>query len=123
MPVEPGHSPAQEADRCGLLLFRENQQVGQSGGIFNRNLHTVVAVTGRAVLLQVTGRAVADLVKAGELYDIDMDQVSGVVSLVAMHWRFGLEIPQPPETKAIVHHSYGGERAASRLAMCRRWRR
>jgi hypothetical protein len=32
-----------------------------------------------------------------------------MLPLVALHWRFGLEIPQPPETKAVEHPGHGGE--------------
>jgi len=109
MAVEPGHSTAQEADRCGLLLVGEHLDVGQSGGIVDRNVHTVVADAGRAALPPVTGDSVADLAKTGELFDVDMDQVSGMLPLVALHWRFGFEISQPPETKEVEHPGHGGE--------------
>jgi len=39
MAVEPGHSPAQEADRGGLLFVRQHFHVGQSGGIVDCNVH------------------------------------------------------------------------------------
>jgi hypothetical protein len=45
---------------------------------------TVVAHAGRAALLAVSSDAMADLAKAGELFDVDMDQVSETVPLVAL---------------------------------------
>ena len=84
MAVEPGHSPAQEADRGGLLFVRQHFQVNQLGGIVDRNVHTVVADYGRAALLPVACNAVPDLAVASELsllrsslrLDVDMDQVA-----------------------------------------------
>lgn len=72
-------------------------------------MHTVVADAGRAALLPVSGDAVADLTKAGELLGVDMEHVSGMLPLVALQWRFGLEIPQPPEAKAVENLGHGGE--------------
>jgi len=71
---------------------------------------TVVADACRAALLAVAGNAVADLSKARELFNVDMDQVSGMLPLVALDWRFGLEIPQPPQSQAVEHPGHGGER-------------
>ncbi|MEY4807795.1 MAG: hypothetical protein RLZZ206_2184 [Cyanobacteriota bacterium] len=62
--VEPSHSTAQKADGRGLLLVCQHLDVGQSGGIVDRNVYTVVADAGRAALLPVTGDAVADLSNA-----------------------------------------------------------
>ena len=90
-------------------FVRQHFHVGQPGGIVDRNVPTVVADAGRAALLTVACDAVDDLATAGELFDVDMDQVSGMLPLVALHWRFGLEIPQPPETKAVEHPGHGGE--------------
>jgi len=72
-------------------------------------VHTVVADAGRAALLPVTCDAVPDLAKAGELLHVNMDQVPRMLPLVALHWRFGFEISQPPETKALEHPGHGGE--------------
>jgi len=33
--IEPSHSSAQEADRCGQVLVRQNLHVNQSGGIID----------------------------------------------------------------------------------------
>jgi hypothetical protein len=109
MAVEPGHSTAQEADRCGLLLVGEHLDVSKPCGVINGDVDTVVADAGRAALPPVTGDAVADLAKTGELFDVDMDQVSRMLPLVALHWRFGFEISQPPETKEVEHPGHGGE--------------
>ena len=107
--VEPGHSPAQEADRGGLLFVRQHFHVGEPRGVVDRHMDAVVADAGRAALLPVAGDAVADLAKASQLLDVDMDQVSGMLPLVALHWRFGVQIPQPPEPQAVQSSGHGGE--------------
>ncbi len=117
MAVEPGHSPGQEADRCRLLLVRQHFHVGQSCGVVDLNVHTVVADAGRAALLTVAGDAVADPVKAGQLpllrrslrLDVDVDQAARGLVLVALHWRFGLQIPQLPEPQAVQSSGHAGE--------------
>ena len=80
----------------------------QAVGVINGDVDTVVADASRAALLAVAGDAVADLAKAGELFDVDMDQVSRMLPLVALHWRFGFEISQPLETKEVEHPGHGG---------------
>jgi hypothetical protein len=82
----------------------------------------VVANARGAALLAVAGDAVTDFAKAGELLllrrslrlDVDMDQVSGMLPLVALDWMFGLEIPQPPQTKAVENPGHGGERCCQK---------
>jgi hypothetical protein len=77
----------------------------------------VVANARGAALLAVAGDAVTDFAKAGELLllrrslrlDVDMDQISGLLPLVALDRGLGLEIPQPPQTKAVEHPGHGGE--------------
>jgi hypothetical protein len=72
-------------------------------------VHTVVADAGRAALLTVAGDVVADPVKAGQLLDVDVDQVARRLALAALHWRFVLQIPQPPEPQGVQNSGHGGE--------------
>ena len=72
-------------------------------------MDTLVADAGRAALLAIACEAMADFAEAGQLLDVDMDQVSGMLPLEALYWRFGLLIPQPPQTKAIAHPGHGGD--------------
>ena len=107
--VEPSHSKAHEADGCGLLLICEHLDVGDAGSVIICHVDAVVANTHAAALLAVAGDAVNDSAKAGELFDVDMDQVSGMVPLVALDRGLGLEIPQPTQTKAVEHPGHGEE--------------
>ena len=50
-----------------------------------------------------------DLAEASQLFDIDVDQVTGPLPLVGLDHRFGLQIPQPPETKASKNSGHRGE--------------
>jgi hypothetical protein len=85
--IEPSHSPAQVTNRRGLLLVRQHLDVGQPRGVVDGHVDTVVADASRAALLAVADDAMTDLAKAGKLFDIDMDQVSGMVPLVAQDRR------------------------------------
>jgi hypothetical protein len=43
----------------------------------------------------------ADLAKAGELFDIDVDQVAWHLPLVALHRRFWVQVSQPAQAQPI----------------------
>ena len=82
--VEPSQNSAHKANGRCLLLVCEHLDVSKPCGVINGDVDTVVADASRAALLAVAGDAVADLSKAGELFDVDMDQVSGMLPLVAL---------------------------------------
>jgi hypothetical protein len=64
-------------------------------------VQTPVAKASRAALLPVTGDAVTDLAKAGELLDLYVDQISRMLLLVALQRRFGLEIRNSPRPRRL----------------------
>jgi hypothetical protein len=80
-------------------------------------VHTVVADAGRAALLTVACDAVPDLAEADQLpllrrslrLDVDMDQVARRLTLLALEWRFGLQVSQSPEPQAVQSSGHGGE--------------
>jgi hypothetical protein len=72
----------------------------------------VVANARGAALLAVAGDAVTDLAKAGELFDVDMDQVSGMVPLVALDRRLGFQIPESAQAQSVQGPGHGGERGS-----------
>ena len=53
-----------------------------------------------------------DLAKAGKLFDVDMDQVSGMVPLVAQDRRLGFQIPESAQAKPVQGPGHGGERGS-----------
>jgi hypothetical protein len=52
---------------------------------------------------------VTDFAKAGELFDVDMDQVSMTVQLVALDRGLGFQVPQPTQPKAVENPRHSGE--------------
>ncbi len=102
--VEPSHSPAHKANGRGLLLVRQNLDVGQASGVVDGHVDTFVADASRAALLPVTGDAVTDLAKAGLLFDIDVDQVAKYIG-IAVHGCVGLDwwlAPHPVEASHLL---------------------
>ena len=77
-------------------------------------MDTLVADSRRAALLAPAGDAVTDLPEAGQLFDVNVDQVTRPLPLVALDWRFGLEIPQPPQSQAAENPGHGGERCCQK---------
>ena len=84
--------------------------------------------TAAAVALAgaVAGDAVADPVEAAELLDVDVDQLAGLLALVAEHRRGRLQIAHPASRAARrMRLTVAGETPVS-LAIClpvKRWRR
>jgi hypothetical protein len=117
MVIESDHRPPQAADRCSLLLVRNSLSIGQLFGIVERNVPTFKGDAPRVTLLALSGVAMADIATSGELSVIDVDQVSGLLSVVAQLCTFGLEIPHLPNTQVLKHPSHGSNIIL--LAMCR----
>jgi hypothetical protein len=59
---------------------------------------TVVADSSRAALLAAAGDAMTALAKAANLFEVDMDQVSEMVPLVAQYRRLGFQIPDSAQS-------------------------
>jgi len=122
--VEPGHGPAEEADCRGLLLVSENLHIGEPRGVVDGHVDPVVTDACGTPLLTIAGDAVPHLAVgedfceavAGLLFDVDVDQVSWRLALVALHWRFGLQIPQPPQAQAVQGIATVEKGAVSNLA-------
>ncbi len=108
----PSHSTAQKADGGGLLIIRQHLDVGHAGGVVDGHVDTVVADSSRAALLAAAGDAVTDPAKAGKLFDVDMDQVSGMVPLVALERRLGFQIPESAQVQQVQGPGHGGERGS-----------
>jgi len=72
LPVEPGHSPDQEADGRALLLVSEDLDVGQPCGNIDR-YDSLIADARGASLLPIAGDAMSDQAEAGQLFDVDVN--------------------------------------------------
>ena len=88
-------------DRGGLLLICQHPHEGNASGVVDRDVNPFIANTRGVALLAVAGDAVYDLAEAGQLLDVDVDQVAGCLALVALQRRLGLQIPQPTQPQAI----------------------
>jgi hypothetical protein len=65
-----------------------------------------------AALTAVAGDPVADPLKAGQLFGVDMDHVAWLLPLVPLHRSLGLQVPQTAESKELHHPSYGRQGSA-----------
>jgi hypothetical protein len=103
--VEPGHDPAQEADCRCLLLVSENLYAGEPCGVVDGHVGPVATDNSGAPLLSITGDAVTHLAKAGQLLDVDVDQVARRLAPITLHHRFGLQVPQPAQAPGLIQSS------------------
>jgi hypothetical protein len=53
---------------------------------------------------------VADPLEPGQLLDVDMDHVAGLLPLVPLHRRFGLEVAQPVQPQPPHRPGQGADR-------------
>jgi hypothetical protein len=76
--VEPGHCPAQETDRCGLLLVRQHLHVGEPRDVVDRHMNPLwLAVKTTS---QPDKNAIKEALQAGR-------QISGAQLLSRRSWR------------------------------------
>jgi hypothetical protein len=69
--------------------------------------------------MPITGDLVIQPLKAGKLFGVDVDHVSGLSSLVAAHRIFWLQVPEPAEqdgteTRPMVESSAANTQATRR---------
>ena len=107
--VEPGDCPAEKADHRWLLLVCQHLDIGQPCGVIHGDMDLVVADAVGAAPLPVSGDAVAHLPKPSQGLDVNVDQVSWPLPLVALHWNLGLQVPQTPQAQTAESSGDGGE--------------
>ncbi len=108
--VEPRHSTHQETHGHGLLLVRQHLDVGHAGGVIHGHMGLLVACTRRADLVAITGDAVANSPKAGQLFGVDMDHVAELSQLVPANRILELQASQANEPDALEPTANGRER-------------
>ncbi len=72
-----------------------------------------VALTG-----VIAGDAVADLVEAAELFDVDVDHLARRLALITAHRLGRLQVAHPVQSQAAQDAAYGGRRHPTSAAMC-----
>src|SRR4051794_41029987 len=89
-----------------LLLVRHDHGEGDARGVVDADMDELPAgafTSGPCVALPpaVAGDAVADLVEAAELLDVDVDELAGVLAFVAPHRLGRLEVPEAAQAGAL----------------------
>ena len=67
MTVAPNQCPAQQANRCALLLIGQHLNVGKQCGVVDRHMDPVVSEASRAALLPIACDVVPHLADPGKL--------------------------------------------------------
>ena len=88
----------------------EYLQVGQAGGVVDRDVHLLVAGATGLALTPVAGHSVTDPLKPGQLFCVEMEHVARLFPLVPPNRRFGIEVSQSTQPQGMHHPSDGRER-------------
>jgi hypothetical protein len=106
---EPSHSTAHKANGRGLLHVCDYLDVSKPCGVVDVDVDTFVADTSRAALLAAAGDAVTDFPESSQLFDVNVDQLTRPLQLVAVDWWYGVQVSQPPQPQAVEKPRHGGE--------------
>src|SRR3954453_2683147 len=96
-----GDRGLEEGDRALLFLVREDLREGHAGGVVDADVDELpsdapaLALTG-----SIAGDAMANAVEAAELFDIDVDQFAGMLTLVAANRHGGFKRLDAVEAEA-----------------------
>jgi hypothetical protein len=93
----PGDQSSKEGDSGWRSFVSQNFGVSQTGGVVDSDMDELPPGTSSA-LPAVAGDAVADDLDAPQLLDVNVDELSGVVSLVAENGFFGVEVLESRQT-------------------------
>jgi hypothetical protein len=103
----PGDQPSKESGSGWGSFVSEDLGISQSGGIVDGDVNELPA-GAPTVLPAVACDAMADDLNATQLLGVDMDELPGMVSLVAADGFFRVEVLEPRETLAGKDASHGG---------------
>src|ERR1019366_538053 len=98
-----GEGGLQEGDGAFFLLVGQDLAEGDARGVVDADVDELPSgapapLAGRAPLAgPIAGDAVADLLEAAELLDVDVDQLAGGLALIAHHGLGRLQVPDPAE--------------------------
>jgi hypothetical protein len=103
----PGDEASKEGGSGWGSFISEDLRISKSGGIVDGDVDELPA-GAPAVLPAVAGDAMADDLNATQLLGVDMDELAGMVSLVAADRFFRIQVLEPRETLASKDASHGG---------------
>ena len=81
-----GDGGPEEGGRAGLALAGHDPAEGDAGGVVDGDMDELPAGAAVAVAVPPAGDAMAGPVELPELLDVDVDQLAGLVALVAPGW-------------------------------------
>ena len=84
-------------------------EIGHSCGFVDGDMDLVVIDAVGAALLAIAVDPVHHLAEAGQGFDVDVDLVTRLLLLVALHRNLGLKIPQSAEVEPAENPGDGGE--------------
>jgi hypothetical protein len=93
----PGDQSSKEGNRCWRPFVGKDFGISETGGVVDGDVNELPPGTA-AALPAIAGDAVADDLDAAQLLDIDVDELSGTVSLVTADGFLGVEVLEPRET-------------------------
>ncbi len=105
MALEEAKRPLEEGGRARLLLVGQDFGVGEPGSIVDGDVEglpaeALAAAAAIALAAPVAGDAVADAVDPAELLGVDVDQLAGLLPLVADDWRAAGRAPRAGRARA-----------------------
>lgn len=113
--LEPAERPHEEAGGGGAPLVRQHLHVGEPGGIVDGDMEEVVA-GAFACSPPVASDAVADPLEAGELLDVEMQELARPLALIAAHRRGLVQALEASEPAPLQP---GGDSGACQLQLRR----
>jgi hypothetical protein len=95
----PGQEASKESDGGGGSLVRQDFGVSHARGIVDADMNEFPSGSSAAVP-GISGDAVADDLNASELFDVDVNELSGFFFLIAVGGLLGVEVLKPRESLA-----------------------
>src|SRR5215467_8016044 len=101
----------EKGDGAALLLVGHDLGKGDAGVIVDANVDILPAdATAAALASAVAGNAVADVIELAELFDVDVDQLAGMLAFVASDRLDRFKGTQPIETQPTEDAAHSGRR-------------
>ena len=107
----PGDQPSKEDDSRWRSFVSQDLGVSQTGSVVHGNMEELPTGTSGA-LPTVAGDAVADELDATQLLDVDVDELSGVVPLIAVNGLLGVEVLEPRQAFSSQDAGHSGRTQA-----------
>ena len=109
MTFEPGDGPRGEPDRAFLAFIRQDLGIGQARGVIDGDVDKFPAGSALVALSPpIAGDAMADAVDSAEVLDVNMDQLTGPLALIADDLGLGVEAGEAAKAASAQGKADGG---------------